>query len=116
VFEGAVLDGATFDGAVLAAGTFRNAVLRNVEFTAADLRSVEFDGAFFLGPDPLAQLSTAAAPGTFRAERFEARPATAAEVMALAAPFRYFEGPELEDHAAAGTLWRLRRVQPFEAD
>lgn len=112
--DGAVLDGVSFAGASLGAATFRDAVLVQVDFTGANLSSVEFDGAVVLGRDVLDGLSQAAAPGSFRADRYEAVPATVAEVMEIQAAFLHFEMEDLARREAAGEIWKLKRVKPFE--
>lgn len=115
-FGGAVLDRVSFDTATLGASSFRGAVLHKVSFDGALLSSVEFDGALFIGPDPLPGLTAAAAPGSFRADRFEATRATADQLFDIPAAFTYFAAEDIEASEAAGELWQLRRVKPFEDD
>lgn len=62
----------------------------------------------------LAELTAAAAPGSFVAARFRVEPVTLDEVMAINAVYQNLERAEVEAAAAGGTPFRLIRVQPFE--
>jgi len=69
-FDDAVLLGTDLSDASISASTFRGTVILEADFSGADLRSVDFDGAFLIGADALTRLQSAAAPGSFRPERF----------------------------------------------
>ena len=113
-FDGAVFLGGRFDGAALGAATFRHAVLIGTGFAGAELKSADFDGAILFGRDVLAELTAAAAPGSFVAGRFRAEPVTLDEVMAINAVYQNLERAEVEAAATGGAPFRLVRVQPFE--
>lgn len=113
-FDGAVFLGGRFDAAALGAATFRGAVLIGTGFAGAELKSADFDGAILFGRDVLADLTAAAAPGSFVAGRYRAEPVSLDEVMAINAVYQNLEQAEVEAAAAGGRPFRLVRVQPFE--
>jgi len=113
-FDGAVFLGGRFDAAALGAATFRGAVLIGTSFAGAELKSADFDGAILFGHDVLAELTAAAAPGSFVAGRFRAEQMPLDEVMALNAVYQNLEASEIAAAAAGGTPFRLVRIQPFD--
>lgn len=123
-FRGATLTAADLRGAlilrcdlrdaVLAAADLRGAVILASDLAGADLKSVDLDGAVIFGADPLAGLSSAARPETFRADRYRADPVTLDEVMAVGIVNRALERSEVEEAAAGQPAFRLTRTRPLE--
>jgi len=89
-------------------------VLLGNDFTGADLRSVDFDGAVVIGADWLQRLAAAAAPDTFRADRFRLDSIAEAEVRQIDVVYLHL-GVEVPDAALAGKpAFRVTRIKPFE--
>ncbi|MEO0938910.1 MAG: pentapeptide repeat-containing protein [Pseudomonadota bacterium] len=114
-FDDAVLIGTDLSEASISASTFRGAVILSADFSGADLRSVDFDGAFLVGADALTRLQGAAAPGSFRVERFVLERVEPVEAFdANATLFQQIDMEELLAETGAAGLFRVTRVQPFE--
>jgi uncharacterized protein YjbI with pentapeptide repeats len=114
IFDDATLVGVNLSGASLGASRLRGAVLADVRLEGADLRMIDLDGAIIIGPEPLAALSAAAQPGTFRADRYRAHPIELAEAEMAG---RLWEAADLGValDLSAGTLaWRIERIAPLE--
>lgn len=113
-FDGATLIEVDFSGARLSAGTFRGAVLLDVVFAGADLRSVDFDGAIMIGEDALERITTEAAAGTFRKERFEVAVIAPEEALSVVSLYSVMGTAALGHLLAGRELVRVTRVEPFE--
>ncbi len=123
-FRGATLTAASFRDALILRGDFRDsslaaanlrgAVLVAADLTGADLKSVDLDGAILFAADPLAALTTAARPDSFRADRYKAEPVTLETVMAVGVVNRTLERAEVEAAAAGAPAFRLVRIKPIE--
>lgn len=113
-FDGATLLAPDFTFAEIGTATFRGAALLDPVFDNADLRSVDFDGAVVIGADFLERVTGAAAPGSFRPERYEIEQIDVTGAMEVNSLYLAVEAEELLARAGNRGLYRLKRVQPFE--
>ncbi|MCB1387849.1 MAG: pentapeptide repeat-containing protein [Rhodobacteraceae bacterium] len=112
LFDGALVQSPDFRGTDLGAASFRDALLVNPRWQGAGLWSVDLDGAILFGADPLAELTAAAEPDSFTADRWRAEPVTLADALE---PFNW---PQAEVEAVRGQVgdarvWRLVREGEF---
>lgn len=113
-FDGATLRDVTFAGSVLGGATFRDAVLLDVDFAGAGLQSVDLDGAFVLREDFIDALALAAAPDTFRADRYVLEPSNMDALMQVDSAFQALSRAEIPQIEGDARVWRVSRVKPFE--
>ncbi|WP_272009679.1 pentapeptide repeat-containing protein [Roseovarius sp. ZX-A-9] len=113
-FDGATLHTVSLAGAILGGATFRDAVLLDVDFTGAGLQSVEFDGAFVLREDFMDALDLAAAPGTFRADRYVLEPSSIDALMKVDSAYQALARIDIPEIEGDARVWRIKRVKPFE--
>ncbi len=113
-FDGATLMEPDFRFAEIPASTFRGAVILDADFEGTDLRSVDFDGAVVAGADFLEQITAAAAPGSFRPERFELSEIDINRAFEVPSLFRAFDAEEILERVGNKGLYLVTRVQPFE--
>ncbi|MEM9344034.1 MAG: pentapeptide repeat-containing protein [Pseudomonadota bacterium] len=111
-FDGATLVGTDFSFALIPATTFREAVIVNATWEGADLRSVDFDGALVVGADFLGRVGEAAAPGTFRADRFELEEVEVSAFADVTSFLRFHD--DVDALVGDRGVYRVRRVAPFE--
>ena len=112
-FDGATLVATDFAGSDLSGATFRGAVIVSAGFEGSGLRSVDFDGAHVFAEDFLDRLAEAAAPETFRRDRFRQVEAEMADAMATVSAFSML-GEAQARELGGDRVWRIERVGAFE--
>lgn len=113
-FDGAVLVNADFTEANLGMATFRGTILIAPDWSGAYLKAADFDGAIVFGPDALKAMAAAAAPESFRADRFRADPLDRAALMEVPVVYRNLDLAEVDRLTESAPAFRLTRVQPFD--
>ena len=82
-------------------------------FEGSGLRSVDFDGAHVFAEDFLDRLAEAAAPETFRRDRFRQVEAEMADAMATVSAFSML-GEAQARELGGERVWRIERVGAIE--
>lgn len=113
-FDGAVLANVDFTDANLGMATFRDTILIAPDWTGAYLKAADLDGAIVFGTDALPAIASAAAPDSFRPDRFRADPLDRDALMKIPALYRNLDLSEIDRLTRSAPAFRLTRVQPFD--
>ena len=113
-FDAATLLAPDFTFSSIGTATFRGAALIEPVFDNADLRSVDFDGAVVIGANFLERITEAAAPGSFRPDRYEIDEIDVTEAMNVKSLYQNVDAEVLLSVAGNRGIYRVKRVQEFE--